>query len=34
LALFVRAWRTVLETVPNLIVLGVASLRSRQRPSA
>ena len=29
LALFVRAWRTIMEIVPNLIVLGIASLAER-----
>jgi uncharacterized membrane protein YbhN (UPF0104 family) len=31
LALFVRAWRTVMEIVPNLAVLGVASVLARGR---
>ena len=30
LALFVRAWRTVMETVPNLLVLGLAGIARRQ----
>jgi uncharacterized membrane protein YbhN (UPF0104 family) len=32
LALFVRAWRTVMETVPNLMVLALASLRRHEVP--
>jgi hypothetical protein len=31
LALFVRAWRTVIEIVPNLAVLGVAAVLARRR---